>query len=216
VEAWANWYDTAGPNSALINVEGTCQPMTLERGTAQNGAYRADITGVGTGCHRYYFVFEDSGNQTVTFPTTGSLGIGPAGSCEDWNTDRPALGAGCSCTADCAGKNCGDDGCGGSCGTCSGTEQCVNGNCEPLPADGSVPVDGAPGADGTTGSDGTIGGDGTVSADGSTSDGDGGGTRFTGALGGCDCATAPTRNAGLWLLLLAVVSLLLLVRIRRF
>lgn len=26
----------------------------------------------------------------------------------------------CSCTPDCAGKVCGDDGCGGSCGTCSG------------------------------------------------------------------------------------------------
>lgn len=40
-----------------------------------------------------------------------------------------------SCTPDCAGKNCGDDGCGGSCGTCFGdTPICSAGMCiAPLP-----------------------------------------------------------------------------------
>ena len=33
------------------------------------------------------------------------------------------------CTADCAGRECGDDGCGGSCGTCSAALSCDNGNC---------------------------------------------------------------------------------------
>jgi parallel beta-helix repeat protein len=33
------------------------------------------------------------------------------------------------CTPDCSGKNCGDDGCGGSCGTCSGGQTCVSGVC---------------------------------------------------------------------------------------
>ena len=28
-----------------------------------------------------------------------------------------------SCTPDCSGKECGDDGCGGSCGSCSGMHQ---------------------------------------------------------------------------------------------
>src|SRR6185295_11503707 len=45
IEAWANWYDTAPPQSADLNVEGNCFDMTLERGTAQNGAYRALIDG---------------------------------------------------------------------------------------------------------------------------------------------------------------------------
>ncbi len=37
------------------------------------------------------------------------------------------------CTADCSGKECGDDGCGGSCGTCSGGDKCVNGKCSCAP-----------------------------------------------------------------------------------
>ena len=41
VDAWANWYDTAGPMSALINVDGTCTAMTLGRGSVTNGAYHA-------------------------------------------------------------------------------------------------------------------------------------------------------------------------------
>lgn len=64
----------------------------------------------GLGCHRYYFVFTDSGGSQVTFPTTGSLGIGPAGSCHDWSLERPALGNGCDCAADCSERTCGDDG----------------------------------------------------------------------------------------------------------
>lgn len=34
------------------------------------------------------------------------------------------------CTPDCAGKQCGDNGCGGSCGTCTGSEMCRNNICE--------------------------------------------------------------------------------------
>jgi hypothetical protein len=33
------------------------------------------------------------------------------------------------CIADCAGKACGNDGCGGSCGTCPGGETCQDGRC---------------------------------------------------------------------------------------
>jgi hypothetical protein len=118
VDAWANWYDTAGPKSALIDVDGTCSVMALARGSTTNGAYHLAVTGVGSGCHRYVFVFHDSADNVVTYPTTGSLGIGPEGSCADWDTTRPALGAGCDCTGSCTGKQCGDDGCGGSCGSC--------------------------------------------------------------------------------------------------
>jgi len=52
--------------------------------------------------------------------------------------DEPALGSSfCApCTRDCAGHNCGDDGCGGSCGTCVSTQQCnlPTGVCECAPA----------------------------------------------------------------------------------
>lgn len=33
------------------------------------------------------------------------------------------------CTPDCTGKECGDDGCGGSCGICPSGENCVSGTC---------------------------------------------------------------------------------------
>lgn len=34
-----------------------------------------------------------------------------------------------TCTPNCVGKNCGSNGCSGSCGTCSAGKNCVNGNC---------------------------------------------------------------------------------------
>ncbi len=36
----------------------------------------------------------------------------------------------CTCVPNCAGKECGDNGCGGICGTCSGGATCVNGKCQ--------------------------------------------------------------------------------------
>jgi hypothetical protein len=47
------------------------------------------------------------------------------------------------CTPDCTGKNCGDDGCGGSCGTCSGGQVCNSGVCEDPPASGCTVISGA-------------------------------------------------------------------------
>ncbi len=37
------------------------------------------------------------------------------------------------CTPDCTGKECGDDGCGGSCGVCGAGTKCVDGTCECVP-----------------------------------------------------------------------------------
>jgi hypothetical protein len=90
VAAWANWYDTAGPSAASINVDGVCTPMTLQRGSQTNGAWSATVTGAGSGCHRYYFSFRDSGGTTVTYPSTGSLAIGSGVGCPDWDSARPA------------------------------------------------------------------------------------------------------------------------------
>jgi uncharacterized protein YkwD len=95
VEVWANWYDTAGPKRAQVVVNGTCTALTRMRGTDENGAWTAMVSGVGSGCVRYWFSFEDSSGREVTFPTTGSLGIGPAGSCADWDSTRPAKATGC-------------------------------------------------------------------------------------------------------------------------
>ena len=89
VEMWANWYDTNGPTAASVNVAGTCYDMTLGRGSATNGSWMASVSGRETGCHRYYFEFEDSQGATVTYPTTGSLAIGSGPGCPDWHDSRP-------------------------------------------------------------------------------------------------------------------------------
>jgi len=89
VDVWANWYDAAGPMQALVDVDGTCLPMSLARGSAQNGAYTATVTGVGSSCHRYVFVFEDAAGAPVTYPSTGSLAIGSGAGCPDWDASVP-------------------------------------------------------------------------------------------------------------------------------
>jgi hypothetical protein len=98
VDAWANWYDAAGPLQARVNVDGTCLPMTLARGSVVNGAYTATVTGVGSGCHRYRFEFEDAAGGLVTYPTTGSLAIGSGAGCPDWDPSEPVPCSGATTT----------------------------------------------------------------------------------------------------------------------
>ncbi len=140
VELWANWYDTAAPKSAMVNVGGTCYPMTRQRGTDLNGAWRYTATGL-SGCTRYYFTFKDSAGTQIDYPTTGSLGVGDT-TCADFDTTRPASGSGCSCTPSCSGKTCGPDGCGGSCGTCASGKTCSTaGSCADVVIDSGPPPD---------------------------------------------------------------------------
>jgi hypothetical protein len=154
IEAWTSWYDTAGgPAAAAVVVDGTCSAMTLERGSQTNGAWRAVLTGLETGCQRYYFAFKDSAGALVTYPTTGSLGIGDE-TCADYSTERAALGAGCAALGACDpapggcedGNPCTTDTCGASGCThataangtpcpdgnaCNGAETCQAGACAP-------------------------------------------------------------------------------------
>jgi len=50
----------------------------------------------------------------------------------DCNSTQTCTNGQCvnNCIANCVEKECGDDGCGGSCGTCSGSEVCNAGQCE--------------------------------------------------------------------------------------
>lgn len=132
VQAWANWSAPAAPLVAELNLEGTCQPLALERGAADNGAYKALLIGVGGGCHRYYFHFVDADENEYTYPSTGTLGIGAEDKCSIWAPNRPFAADGCwkpqvPCTPDCTDHECGDDGCGGSCGTCPPDLECLDG-----------------------------------------------------------------------------------------
>lgn len=85
---WVNWYDSAPPQSAKVDVDGVCTTMTLGRGSSTNGTYTVNVPGLGSGCHRYYFDFYDSNGVEVSYPSTGSYGIGTAG-CADWDVSRP-------------------------------------------------------------------------------------------------------------------------------
>ena len=56
--------------------------------------------------------------------------------------DAPAgehIGERAGCSRQCAGKSCGEDGCGGTCGTCKRPAACVDGECE-MPAATRIPV----------------------------------------------------------------------------
>lgn len=193
VEAWANWYGDAGPSLTTVNLDGTCEPMSLERGTDQNGAWAATLEGLDPQtCHRYYFVFKDAAGNEVTYPTEGSLGIGPSQSCPDWSEDRPPLGEGCDCQPSCDGVTCGDNGCGGSCGTCGDGESCDAGACAPVDPtdggnDGPGPTSGEDGTDdgaddGTGGNKPADGGDGPLGDDDDDTDGAGPGRDTDDAL----------------------------------
>ena len=59
-----------------------------------------------------------------------------------------------ACVPDCAGMACGDDGCGGTCGSCPAEENCQNGTCIPGPCEPDC-VGKACGADGCGGVCGT-------------------------------------------------------------
>jgi hypothetical protein len=56
----------------------------------------------------------------------------------------------CGCEPDCTGKQCGDDGCGGSCGSCPDSDVCSDGTCECIP-DCEGKACGSDGCDGTCG-----------------------------------------------------------------
>jgi hypothetical protein len=90
----ANWYDSAPPNAALVNIDGQCFPMVLERGSGDNGTYL--YTTETSGCSRYYFEFRDAADQLVVYPETGSFGIG----CTNWEPTRPA-----SCAVSAVGES---------------------------------------------------------------------------------------------------------------
>lgn len=215
VEAWANWFDNAGPASALIDVDGTCMPMSLKRGSQTNGAYQAVLNNVASGCHRYYFLFKDSANNIVTYPSTGSLGIGPT-NCADWDSSRPAMGQGCSCTAQCGGKQCGDDGCGGSCGSCGQNQSCVNFQCvnaPPMDAGGGGGSDGGGGGGSDSGGGGPFddagnGGGGGGGGNNAGPDGGNGDTSNGPWSGGCSCDTSSSNGTIPWLALFALAPLL--------
>lgn len=102
IEFWANWHHDQAPSGADLVVGTTWYPMTLERGTTANGAWSAIVSGLGTGCHRYYFEFRDAAGEPVRHPTSGTFGVGSDSSCAEWldsAVPAPALSATATATS---------------------------------------------------------------------------------------------------------------------
>ncbi len=76
---------------------------------------------------------------------------GPCLPCDDGSNEDVA-----GCQSDCSGKECGSDGCVGSCGTCSAGENCQYGTCVPGPCQPDCSGKEC-GSDGCTGSCGSCG-----------------------------------------------------------
>ncbi|WP_394837558.1 CAP domain-containing protein [Pendulispora rubella] len=210
VEAWANWYSNAAPKGAVVNVDGACTTMTKKRGSDTNAAYSATLTNVASGCRRYFFRFTDSSNAIVDYPTTGTLGIGPA-SCADWQ-DGPhnACGGGGGGNPDAGGGGGNPDAGGGGGG----------GNPDAGSGGGGDPDAGSVGGGTGGGGGGGTGGGGKRDAGtgpgASGAGGEGAGAEDDGTeIAGGSCAAAPGNGVSGWVGLAAGVAALCASRRRR-
>ncbi|MCA9672365.1 MAG: CAP domain-containing protein [Myxococcales bacterium] len=100
----AVYYDQSGaaPVEAQLNIDGSCEPLALERGVAGHGSYRLQRSGLAQGCRRYVFVFRDAAGTVHTFPSQGSYGVGiDDPSCPFYDNARPS-GCGATTSGDAA------------------------------------------------------------------------------------------------------------------
>jgi len=80
----------------------------------------------------------DDANECTDDVCTAGVGCeyGPGGEGEPCDGGDGVCVAGICCIPDCDGKECGDDGCGGVCGSCGDSVECVDGLCQPLCGNG--------------------------------------------------------------------------------
>ena len=79
----------------------------------------------------YYFIvrWDPSTSSCCEGDTFTATGYNCGGIAIDTRTEDCTGDCSPPCTPDCSGKTCGDDGCGGSCGTCSSGYSCSGGSC---------------------------------------------------------------------------------------
>ncbi|MBO4351146.1 MAG: peptidoglycan DD-metalloendopeptidase family protein [Proteobacteria bacterium] len=96
-------------------------------------------SGCSTGTHLHFDISTNSSSSKRFDPYQGSCGTVSAsrwvsqGNYCPSSKDPQLPGSVCQCKPACDGKACGDDGCGGQCGTCAANEQCNNGACQCVP-----------------------------------------------------------------------------------
>jgi len=119
-----DWYSIVAPESGNLKVLITFNPNN-EGGDLDLAIYHSSDTGsaldstfgTGSGLNETEEVYAD-----VTTGETYFIRV------TAWDTTPYTMDLNV-CTPDCAGKVCGDDGCGGSCGTCAAEESCVDFQC---------------------------------------------------------------------------------------
>jgi formylglycine-generating enzyme required for sulfatase activity len=95
--------------------------------------------GCGGSCGTCQMYHECQSGMCVYVPWCGDKTCDPNEDCSVCAVDCPCTGCGESCEAGqctftaCAGRECGDDGCGGSCGTCDEHNECQDGACAYVP-----------------------------------------------------------------------------------
>ena len=102
----------------------TCTPSVT---TYYNwGAGEANYSSMS--CARVFTI--DECTDTVPYYVPGDCGQGNWA--EFYRRSSTCFCGESACTPNCSGRECGTDGCGGSCGTCTGVEECgANGICAP-------------------------------------------------------------------------------------
>jgi len=105
-----------------ITYEGCCNGSTVawcEGGAVQQINCATEPQAPGTSCG-----WDSEGGYYWCGSSTGSdpSGANPRGCDGSGGSVGP-------CTPDCLGKLCGNDGCGGQCGTCAASQECVGGQC---------------------------------------------------------------------------------------
>lgn len=88
-------------------------PGLPDPGSARDDGATADAAG-------------DAATDPGSAPDAGTDAAGDAAT--DPGTTKPD-----TCVAQCAGRECGPDGCGGLCGSCQGNDSCIDGNCVCIP-----------------------------------------------------------------------------------
>jgi hypothetical protein len=119
------------PSCGTIPFQGCCQDNRVYYCEAE-ALYCLDCTPPGLQCgwdkYNFFYDCKSSGDAdpTGTYPKAclGCVPPCPPG----FNCSNDICIA---CLPDCLGKVCGDDGCGGSCGTCAFGDVCSNGKCVP-------------------------------------------------------------------------------------
>jgi len=132
VSTWPSWNATFSSTlgsqvpSDPINVLGSCpgfESLTCWNDQTKQFAGSSDPLGLPAASHAYYYQYKPADNS-YSF-----CSIVESGYIQAKNPGSAYCQTGRKCNRNCTNKQCGSDGCGGSCGTCPNGQTCQSGAC---------------------------------------------------------------------------------------